>query len=64
MKDVKLDNNRAYRKILLLIQDQDPEKDKVYFDYLLNLKNKVESKGFLFPSEIEKVLSWNLKENY
>ena len=49
---------RTKQKIELLLQDQ--EWDSVYWNYLLSLKNKLETKGYLFPSEYKKIESWNL----
>lgn len=45
-------------KLELLIQEQ--EWDSIYWSYLIDLKTRLEEKGFLYPSEYKKIYNWNL----
>lgn len=56
--DIKDKYWKAKYKLNLLIQDQDAE--SIYWKYLIELQQKLEEKGFLYPSEYKKIDSWKL----
>ena len=57
--DELYDKYWKYRyKLELLIQDQDA--DSVYWKYIQELIQRLEEKGFLYPSEYKKIDNWKL----
>jgi hypothetical protein len=49
-------------KVELIIQSLDY--DSEYWNYLYELKGRLQNKGFLFPSEYKKLDSWYVPEPY
>ena len=56
--DIKDKYWKTKYKLNLLIQDQDAE--SIYWKYLIELQQKLEEKGYLYPSEYKKIDSWKL----